>query len=148
MERREFRRNLDPGAPIIAPAPGGHARIVRPDGGTETVEAAPATDGAFIRYDRTDVPGDYDVRTDVAADVPGLAYHVRPDPAASDLRTLDAEGQAAFEQTGGLLLCDREPALVEQVGRHYTGRPWSPYLAAALALGLLAEMGLSRRFFA
>jgi hypothetical protein len=147
MDRREFPRNLAPGAPIIAPVEAARAKVLRPDGSADTIPATHAGGRAFIRYDRTDLPGDYDVRTDLAGDMPGLPYHVAAGACDSDVRSLDPARQAALEDAFDLRLCDRDADLIEQVRARYHGRPLSPGLAAALALGLLAEMWLSRRFF-
>ena len=68
-------------------------------------------------------------------------------PHESDLRTLRGEDLAQWERAAGSKLVDTEPALVRAVGEGYEG-PSLALIAAIMAVfGLLAEAGLSRRFF-
>ncbi len=145
--RSAFPRNLAPGAPIISAVDADRAKVIRPDGGAETVSAVRAGGRSFVRFDKTELPGDYEVRTDAAGDLPGRLYHVRGDPGDSDVRTMGPAMRSAFETACGVELFDQESDLVKHLGGRYQGRPWSPLIAAALMIGLLLEMWLSRRFF-
>lgn len=147
MAQKAFPRNLRPGQPIVCPVSATRAKIVRPDGNSEVVDSVKAGSTEFIRYDRTDVPGDYDVRTDVEGDTPGEPYHVSNDYRESDVRTLRGEAQKTFERACGTTICETEPALVKALGASYAGRPLAAWMAILAIVCLLAEAGLSRRFF-
>jgi len=146
--RRQFPQNLTAGLPLLMPTETGQVRIVRPDGKSETVTSIPLGNHRFVRYEKTDVAGVYDLREDLASARPGILFTVSAALPESDLRPLPADVQARLEMAAGTPLHHSEIELTHAVTGTYPGRSWLWPAALLLALSIILEAALSRWFFA
>ncbi len=145
---RSFPRNLSAGAPILAETAFDRAKVIRPDGREDLVETLSLGKRRFVRYGRTDLPGDYEVRPQNDPATPPLLYHVAQDCRESDIRPLLPATREVLERSLGTALIERVPALGQALAVTYPGRPLAGWSLAILVLCLVLEAGLARRFFA
>jgi hypothetical protein len=146
-DRRRFARNLQPGAPILLRVETPRAKVVRPDGEEVILQTTPVGGQRVLRYDETEEPGRYDIRTDLASQQPGRLRHVALQTAESDLRPPPPEVTEAFAAAAGAPFYRNEQELIAAVGAEYPGRTLWAWWALVAALCLLLEAALSRIFF-
>ena len=146
--RRQFPKNISAGNPLLLATEAAQARVVRPDGKSETLTTTLLGKRHFVRYEKTDVAGVYDVREDLASSLPGILFTVSDALPESDLRPLPADVQTGLEQAAGTKLFCAETELIQDAVNAYPGRSWLLPAAVLLVLFLLLEAALSRWFFA
>ena len=143
-EQQHLPRALQPGEPLLLAVDAPRARIIGPGGIDEVVESVEAGLRRFIRYDKTARPGQYDVRIDLASELPGELFDVVAPHSEADLRPADERAETGFaEAAGGSIHHDAE-SLAAAVGRTTPGAPLAGLLGALLLFALAAEAGLSR----
>lgn len=162
---RDPPRNVRPGEPLICavPAPasaatgsGAEAYMTTPGrklvpcpmivaAGEPTVAASAKAGRAFVRFEQTAEPGDYELRD--AADKPLARFSVARPTAESDLRVLRDEEARHFEQALDTTIAHSPAELrgaLAQAGSGVERAGW--FLIAALALLLLDGL-LTRVWF-
>ncbi len=145
--RRSFPRNLNAGMPVVMPTTAAQVRVVRPDGESEVVATAALGERRFVRYEKTDLIGVYDVREDLASTTSGALFTVADAMPESDLRPLSGELEAGVERATGAALLHSESDLVREAASAYPGRSWMLPTALLMVLALLLEAALSRWCF-
>ncbi len=146
-ERQAFPINLAPGHPILLPAEQTKAKVVRPDGNAEIIDVRRVGDRPVLRYEKTDLPGTYDVRFDIQSELPGLLFHVRPDRHESDLRPIATGTRTRLEQAVAGDLHETEKTLVNRLGERYGGPSYAIVCVLLAIVCFLAEAGLTRKVF-
>ena len=123
------------------------APVIRPDGSSELVTTVARGEARFVRYARTDLPGTYDIREDVASDLPGVLFTVSADVRSeSDLAAATAEVEARLEAAAGEEWCDSGAAVAAKTAAGYPGPSWALPVALAMLAALVGEAAISRWF--
>jgi Asp-tRNA(Asn)/Glu-tRNA(Gln) amidotransferase B subunit len=114
---------------------------------SELVATVARGESRFVRYARTDLPGTYDVREDMASDLPGVLFTVSADVRSeSDLAAATAEVEARLEAATGEEWCDSDAAMAAKTAAGYPGPSWSLPVALAMLAALVGEAAISRWF--
>jgi hypothetical protein len=146
-DRLRFETNVALGEPLVMPTAVPQAKVVRPDGSSELVATVARGESRFVRYARTDLPGTYDVREDVASDLPGVLFTVSADVRSeSDLAPVAADVQARLEAAAGGKWCASAAAVTAATGSGYPGTSWALPVALAMLAALVGEAAISRWF--
>ena len=146
-DRLRFETNVALGEPLVMPTAVPEAKVVRPDGSSELVATVARGESRFVRYARTDLPGTYDIREDVASDLPGVLFTVSDDVRSeSDLAAATAEVEARLEAAAGEEWCDSDAAVAAKTAAGYPGPSWALPVALAMLAALVGEAAISRWF--
>ena len=146
-DRLRFETNVAPGEPLVMPTAVPEAKVIRPDGSSELVATVARGEARFVRYARTDLPGTYDIREDVASDLPGVLFTVSADVRSeSDLAAATAEVEARLEAAAGEEWCDSGAAVAAKTAAGYPGPSWALPVALAMLAALVGEAAISRWF--
>ena len=146
-DRLRFETNVALGEPLVMPTAVPQAKVVRPDGSSELVATVARGESRFVRYARTDLPGTYDVREDVASDLPGVLFTVSADVRSeSDLAAATAEVESRLEAAAGEEWCDSDAAVAAKTAAGYPGPSWALPVALAMLAALVGEAAISRWF--
>lgn len=146
-DRLRFETNVALGEPLVMPTAVPQAKVVRPDGTSELVATVARGESRFVRYARTELPGTYDVREDVASDLPGVLFTVSAGVRSeSDLAAATAEVEARLEAATGEEWCDSDAAVAANTAAGYPGPSWALPVALAMLAALVGEAAISRWF--
>jgi hypothetical protein len=146
-DRLRFETNVALGEPLVMPTAVPQAKVIRPDGSSELVATVARGESRFVRYARTDLPGTYDVREDMASDLPGVLFTVSADVRSeSDLAAATAEVEARLEAATGEEWCDSDAAMAAKTAAGYPGPSWALPVALAMLAALVGEAAISRWF--
>jgi hypothetical protein len=146
-DRLRFETNVALGEPLVMPTAVPEAKVIRPDGSSELVATVARGEARFVRYARTDLPGTYDIREDVASDLPGVLFTVSADVRSeSDLAAATAEIEARLEAAAGEEWCDSGAAVAAKTAAGYPGPSWALPVALAMLAALVGEAAISRWF--
>ncbi|MDA1142109.1 MAG: BatA domain-containing protein [Planctomycetota bacterium] len=142
--RQRLPRTLQPGEPVLLVTDAPSARVIGPGGIDEVVESVETGSRRFIRYDKTTLPGQYDLRIDLASEMPGELFDVVSPHPEADLRPATEIVEKDFADAAGGPIHRDAAALAAAVGRDTPGTPLARWLGALLLLALVIEAGLSR----
>ena len=146
-DRLRFETNVALGEPLVMPTAVPQAKLIRPDGSSELVATVARGESRFVRYSRTDLPGTYDVREDVASDLPGVLFTVSADVRSeSDLAAATPKVEARLEAAAGEEWCDSDAAVAAKTAAGYPGPSWALPVALAMLVALVGEAAISRWF--
>ncbi|MFM9196111.1 MAG: vWA domain-containing protein [Planctomycetia bacterium] len=144
-DRLRFAANVSPGEPLVMPTDVSEVKVIRPDGASELVATVARGDRRFVRYSLTDQSGVYDIREDVASELPGVLFTVSDDTRSeSDLTPVATALEARLEAAAGAEWQDSTGAVAAATAATYPGESWVLPVTLAMLAALVGEAAVSR----